>query len=113
MFRRARRWSSLAGVSSILDQFHCSGNPIVWVETARYLGITLDKGLTWSSHVEQVRKKASQRLAVLGSLLNGRSGLSTRNGVLRYRKLIRPMMDYACPVWRFAARSHIRKLHVL
>jgi hypothetical protein len=23
------------------------------------------------------------------------------------------MMDYVCPVWRFTARSHIRKLQVL
>jgi hypothetical protein len=49
----------------------------------------------------------------MGPLLNRRSGLSIRNGVLLYRQLIRPMMDYACPVWRSAARSHIRKLQVL
>jgi hypothetical protein len=50
---------------------------------------------------------------VLGSFLNRRSGLSIRNGVLLYRQLIRPMMDYACPVWRSAARCHISKLQVL
>ena len=32
---------------------------------------------------------------------------------LRLKQLIRPMMDYACPVWRSAARSQIRKLQVL
>jgi hypothetical protein len=61
----------------------------------------------------QVRKRAFQRLGVLGSLLNSRSGLSISNGVLLYRQLICPMVDYACPVWRSAARSHIRKLEVL
>jgi hypothetical protein len=86
--------------------------PIVWVDTARYLGITLYKRLTWSSHINQVRKKASQRLGVLGSLLNRRSRLSVKNSVLLYRQLIRPMMDYACPIWRSAARCHIRKLQV-
>jgi hypothetical protein len=89
------------------------GEPIVWVDTACYLGVTLDKRLTWSSHIDQVRKKASRRLGVLGSLLNRRSGLSIRNGILLYRQLIRPMMDSACPIWRSAARSHIRKLQVL
>jgi hypothetical protein len=64
----------------------------------------------WSSHIDQVRKKAFQRLV---SLLNRRSVLSIRNGVLLYRQLIRPMMDYACPVWRFTSRSHIRKLKLL
>jgi hypothetical protein len=50
---------------------------------------------------------------MLGPLLNRRSGLSVRNGVLLYKQLIRHMMDYACPIWRSAASSHIKKLQVL
>ena len=88
------------------------GEPIEWVDDTRYLGVTLDKRLTWSKHIAQVRKKAAQRLGTLGPLLNRRS-LSIRNGVVLYKQLIRPMMDYACPVWRFAARSRITKLQVL
>jgi hypothetical protein len=60
------------------------GELIQRVETARYLGVTLDTQLTWSAHVNQVGKKAAQRLGVLGPLLNRRSGLSVRNGVLLY-----------------------------
>jgi hypothetical protein len=89
------------------------GEPIQWVNEARYLGVTLDKRLTWSKHVGQVRRKAAQRLGILGSLLNRRNGLSIRNGVLLYKQLIRPMMDYACPVWRSAACSHVNKLQAL
>jgi hypothetical protein len=59
------------------------------------------------------KEESLPEAGVLGSLLNRRSGLSIRNGVLLYRQLIRPMMDYACPVWRSAARCHIRKLQVL
>jgi hypothetical protein len=87
--------------------------PIEWVDTARYLGVTLDKRLTWSKHIDQVRKKAAQRLRILGPLLNRRSSLSIKNGVLLYKQLIRPVMDYACAVWRSAAHSHIQKLRVL
>jgi hypothetical protein len=86
------------------------GEPIQWVETARYLGVTLDTQLTWSAHVNQVGKKAARRLGVLGPLLKRRSGLSVRNSVLLYKQLVRPMMDYACLMWRSAARSHVRKL---
>ena len=50
---------------------------------------------------------------MLGPLLNRKSDLCIRNGVLLYKQLIRPIMDYACPVWRSAAHSHIKKLHVL
>jgi hypothetical protein len=89
------------------------GEPIQWFQTARYLGVTLDTRLTWSAHVNQARKRTAQRLGMLGPLLNRRSGLSVGNGVLLYKQLIRLMMDYACPIWRPAARSHVRKLQVL
>jgi hypothetical protein len=63
------------------------------------------------SNCHQILLDLGKRLGILGSLLN-RSGLSIRNGVLLYKQLIRPMMDYACPVWS-SASSHIKKLQVL
>jgi hypothetical protein len=89
------------------------GEPIQWVQTTRYLGVTHDRRLTWAAHVNHVRKRAAQRFGMLGPLLNRRSGLSVGKGVLLYKQLIRPMMDYACPIWRSAARSHVRKLQML
>ena len=50
---------------------------------------------------------------MLGPLLNRRSDISVRNGVLLYKQLIRPMMEYACAAWRSAARTHVRRLQVL
>jgi hypothetical protein len=41
---------------------------------------------------------------MLGPLMNRKSDLCIRNGVLLYKQLIRPMMDYACHAWRSAAR---------
>jgi hypothetical protein len=52
-------------------------------------------------------------MGVLDPFLNSKSDLSVRNGVLLFKQLIRPMMDYACPAWRSAARSHVRRLQVL
>ena len=89
------------------------GVPIQWVNTTHYLGVNLDKRLTWSPHIDQVRKKTAQRMGMLGPLLNRKSDFSIRNGVLLYKQLICPMMDYACPAWRSAARTHVWRLQVL
>ena len=40
------------------------------VDTAHYVGVTLDTQHTWSTHVDQVRKKVAQRLGVLEPLVN-------------------------------------------
>jgi hypothetical protein len=50
---------------------------------------------------------------VLGCLLNRRSGLSSRKEFLLYKQLIRPMMEYACPIWRCAALSYLKQLQAL
>ena len=75
------------------------------VDTARYLVVTLVSRLTWSPHIDQVRKRTAQRMGMLDPLMNSKSDLSVRNGVLLFKQLIRPIMDYACPTWRSAAAS--------
>jgi hypothetical protein len=52
-------------------------------------------------------------MGMLGLLLNRKSDHSVWNGVLLYKQLIRPMMDYACPAWRSAARTLVRRLQAL
>jgi hypothetical protein len=41
------------------------GEPVEAVDDTRYLGVALDTRLTWSKHIDQVRKKAAQRLGAL------------------------------------------------
>jgi len=62
--------------------------PIEWVDTTRYLGVTLDTRLTWSPHIDQVKKSTAQRRGILGPLLNMKSDLSIRNGILLYKQSI-------------------------
>jgi len=42
------------------------GESIEWVDTTRYLGVTLDTRLTWSPHIDQVRRRTAQRMGMLG-----------------------------------------------
>jgi hypothetical protein len=73
------------------------GEPIKWVDTSLYMELTQDTRLTWSPHIDQARKKAVQWNSMFGYILNRRSDLIIRNGVLLYKQLIRPLMDCACP----------------
>jgi hypothetical protein len=49
---------------------------------------------------------------MLGPFLNRKGDLSVRNGVMLYKQLIRPMMDYSCPACSYAARSHLWKMQL-
>jgi hypothetical protein len=50
---------------------------------------------------------------MLDPLLNRKSDSSVMNGVLLYKPLICPILDYACLPWSSAARTNVRRLHVL
>ena len=64
MFRRTPPCSSLRPVEASRNP----DQPIQWVDTARYLRVILDTGAIHSTHINHLRKKAAQRLGVLGSL---------------------------------------------
>ena len=53
-----------------------------WVDTTRYLGLTLDTRPTYSPLIDQVRERTAQSLGMLVQLLYRKSDLSVRNGVL-------------------------------
>jgi hypothetical protein len=49
----------------------------------------------------------------LGPLLYRKGVLAIRNRVLLYKQLMRPMMDYAYPIWRSAALTLVRMQQML
>ena len=66
------------------------------VEGARFLGVWVDGGLSWTGQVERVRTKVGQLLGILGrlgSVLGGRQLLSLYNG------LVLPHLQYCLMVW--------------
>ena len=67
------------------------------VEHAKYLGIIIDKNLTWSEHVKKVVNKAN---SVRGFLLQRnltKCPLSIISSY--YLSLVRPILEYACGIW--------------
>ena len=69
------------------------GEPIQWVDTARYFGVILDSRMTWSPHIVQVRKKAAQRLGLFGSLLHSNGQIHENLGVPFFAEHIRALTE--------------------
>jgi hypothetical protein len=93
-------------------QYNCLGSQSIGLTEPVFWGLTHDTQQTCSPSVDQARKKADQRLGVLGPILDRRGGLSIRNRVLLYKQLIWPMMDLF-PIRRSGACTHVRRPQVL
>ena len=64
---------------------------------AKLLGVTISQDLTWNKHVDNIVKKAGKRLYMLYQLK--RAGITQKDLVSVYVSVVRPVLEYACPVW--------------
>ena len=76
------------------------------VKEAKVLGLTITDDLKWNAHVEQIVKKANKRLFLL-TLLK-RAGVDCKDIVDMYTSLIRPVLEYACPVFHAALPKYLQ-----
>ena len=74
-----------------------NSNAVERVHSFKILGVWLSDDLSWKSHVNHMHSRATPRLYYLRQLR--RCGLSQCDLLAYYRTLIRPILEYACPVW--------------
>ena len=67
------------------------------VSHAKILGVNFSSDLKWNHHISEVIKKARKRLFCLSQLK--RAGLDPDELVQFHRTCIRPITEYACPVF--------------
>ena len=72
------------------------GNIVETVEYAKLLGVTLSNDLTWNRHVDCIVFTTRGYIMLYQSQ---RTGISQLDLVTVYISVVRPVLEYACPVW--------------
>ncbi|KAH8276527.1 hypothetical protein KR026_003280, partial [Drosophila bipectinata] len=67
-----------------------NGSIIPHKSSAKYLGMTLDRRLTWKTHIDEKDKLIRHKARSMSWLLSRKSKLSTKNKVLLYKTIIKP-----------------------
>ena len=88
-----------------LEPLIINNRPIEVVHTAKLLGVQLSSNLKWNAHIDYVCSKASKRLFALRMLK--RNGVHPRDLRSVYCYFIRPVLEYACPVWHSSLPSYL------
>lgn len=76
----------------------------------KYLGVTLDRRLTFQAHINAINQRARGGIGRCYRLLNWASPMPEKTKKLIYVSAIKPLMLYAAPIWSTAASSHIDNL---
>ena len=91
------------------------GSEIAWLPSDRavkYLGVYLDRRLTWRTHINKKLNEAYARLMKLYPIINRKSSLKTDYTLLLYKSILRPLLLYACPIWGNAPNTIIQCLQI-
>ena len=93
-------------------------NPIVignkkieCVANYKLLGVYLNEDLSWNTHMDYIFKKACKRLHSLRILK--RAGVASLNILKVYLTIIRPILEYAVPVWQLISGTWSDKLEMI
>ena len=89
-----------------------NNEPIEWVESFKYLGVTIDKNLTFGEHLESVTKKAMYTLFHIKKLVGKDWGASPKVLKWTYEAMVVPVVTYGCLVWikNISKVTYLKKL---
>lgn len=79
-------------------------------EEVKYLGMHLDRRLTWRKHIWSKRLQLGIKLRNMNWLIGKQSKLSLENKVLLYKSILRPIWTYGIQLWGSAAKSNLEIL---
>jgi hypothetical protein len=85
---------------------------IEWSPTIKYLGLVIDRKLTFKDHIDYVTKRANHAIRILFPLLSRKSRLDTKNKLQIYKLAIRPILTYAAPALKGIAKIHVKRLQI-
>lgn len=76
-------------------------------ETVKYLGMTMDRRLTWKQHIKAKHYHLKIKSKKLFWLLGPKSQLSLNNKLRIYKAILKPVWTYGIQIWGTASKSNI------
>ncbi|BFY98463.1 hypothetical protein BsWGS_01503 [Bradybaena similaris] len=92
---------------------HIHGREITHTEQPTYLGVKLDKRLTWKPHLLNTENKAIRKLGTMKKLAGTTWGANMDILKRTYLGTVRPTLEYGMTAWATAAKTntaHLRKV---
>lgn len=75
------------------------GHAITWDQHVRYLGVVIDRKLSFKHHIDYLKTKVLGTLMCLYPLIKRNGGLTSENKLILYKQVILPALLYGSNAW--------------
>ena len=93
--------------SPVKSRYFMHNQELESVDAAKYLGVTISKGLSWNTHINNITSTANKTLGFV------KRNVVTKNKDIKtmaYNSLVRPKVEYASAVWSPYTKENINKI---
>ena len=87
-----------------------NGEKVQKQDNPTYLGVKLDRKLTWNPHIADMENKSIKKLAIMRKLAGTKWGANQKVLKQVYTGAVRPHLEYASSSWATAAKTSTLKL---
>jgi len=92
---------------SVCPSVQLNNKHLAQPDDVNYLGIHLDRKLTWCKHIITKRQQLDLKLRKLCWIIGRKSQLSLENKLLVYKAILKPIWTYGVQLWGSASNSNI------
>ncbi|XP_064862156.1 probable RNA-directed DNA polymerase from transposon BS [Oncorhynchus nerka] len=89
------------------------GETIKVGKEAKFLGVTFQKNMSWTTHIANIEREGRKRLNHLKTLCGRKYGASPQTVLKVYTSYIRPLFEYALPAWITASPQQMNRLQTV
>ena len=101
---------TLARKKRIVHDYTMGGSLLHVAENSPYLGVNINNKLSWNEHVDKITAKARR---TLGFLRRNLQGCPKKIKEQAYTSLVRPPLEYCCPIWDPHTIKGIKKVEAV
>ena len=91
----------------LVHQYVINENNLSAVDKHKHLGIWIESSLRWDAHINYIVGKANRVLGLIRRTFGSKDPVPIKTAFIA---LVRPILEYACPVWNPYLVKHIHSI---
>lgn len=106
-------FSKRRNLKTTQNKLYLFGREIEWAQNIKFLGMILDKHLTWRDHIKDLKERCEKDLNLLRVVSGTTFGADKKTLLILYKALILSKLDYGAQAYNSASENILKTLNII